>query len=198
MGMEERIMIFVDGSNFYFGLKEMFRRYPEIEKGLDYYKLAKILSHNRKLIRIYYYIGQVQEKDDPVRYRSQQKYLTHIQQTQLCALRLGKLLRRGTTFTEKGVDVMLVTDLLRLARLNSYDTAILISGDGDFVSAIKEVQDMGKQVELAYFPLQNSFDLRNISDRYRELTPVLLKLCSLKTLPEVINVNRPGIKVAVA
>ena len=75
MGMEERIMIFVDGSNFYFGLKEMFRRYPEIEKGLDYYKLAKILSHNRKLIRIYYYIGQVQEKDDPVRYRSQQNIL---------------------------------------------------------------------------------------------------------------------------
>ena len=41
---------------------------------------------------------------------------------------------------EKGVDVSLVSDLLCLAFEDAYDTAILVSGDADFVNPIEKVK----------------------------------------------------------
>jgi len=42
---------------------------------------------------------------------------------------------RGDTAVEKGVDVTLATDLLRMGWMNLYDVAVLVSGDGDFGDA---------------------------------------------------------------
>lgn len=47
---------------------------------------------------------------------------------------------------EKGVDAALVTDLLALAWQGSYDVAILVSSDADFVPAVEHVQDKGLKV----------------------------------------------------
>ena len=47
---------------------------------------------------------------------------------------------------EKGVDAALVTDLLALAWQGSYDVAILVSSDGDFVPAVEHVQNKGLKV----------------------------------------------------
>lgn len=48
---------------------------------------------------------------------------------------------------EKGVDTSIVSDLFEGAINNSYDVAILVSNDSDFVPAIKTIQDrLNKQV----------------------------------------------------
>jgi len=69
--------------------------------------------------------------------------------------------------------------MLRLAQNNAYDTAILVSGDGDFVSAVEGVKDIGKHVEHAYFKTGQSQHLRQACDRYIELTSDLLSKCLL-------------------
>jgi len=46
--------------------------------------------------------------------------------------------------SEKGVDVKLATDLIRLKDI--YDVAIILSGDGDYVPAVQAVKDSGKHV----------------------------------------------------
>lgn len=191
--MEERIMIFIDGSNFYHGLREMGRRIGEIPT-LYFDKLGRILSRNRKLIRIYYYTALHNEQDEIFRYQKQKKFLDHLRGTSYCAVRYGHLMRREGAFIEKGVDVLLTVDLLRLARLNSYDTAILISGDGDFVEAVKDVQDMGRHVELAYFPFAQSQDLRRTCDRYTEITETMLSMAATRTMPEMILVPRVAVR----
>jgi uncharacterized LabA/DUF88 family protein len=45
----------------------------------------------------------------------------------------------------------LTIDTLSGAYENLYDTALIVSGDEDFVPAIKKVQKLGKKVENIYF-----------------------------------------------
>jgi len=45
---------------------------------------------------------------------------------------------------EKGVDVKLATDLLKLEDI--YDVGIIVSGDGDYVPAVQVVKDWGKHI----------------------------------------------------
>ena len=53
---------------------------------------------------------------------------------------------------EKGVDTLLVTDLIRLAVSNSYDAAVIASSDSDMVPAVEFVATLGKKVIQAGFP----------------------------------------------
>ncbi len=53
---------------------------------------------------------------------------------------------------EKGVDTLLVTDLIRLAFSNSYDAAVLLTSDADMVPAVTFVQGTGKKIIQAGFP----------------------------------------------
>ena len=65
---------------------------------------------------------------------------------------------------EKGIDIMLATDLLYFAWNDFYDVAVLVSGDSDFAYALQAVKNMGKHVEVAYFESGVSKDLLNVAD----------------------------------
>jgi uncharacterized LabA/DUF88 family protein len=55
---------------------------------------------------------------------------------------------------EKAVDVMLATDLITLKSI--YDLAIIVSGDQDYVPAVKSVKDAGKTVvNVAFLTKRN-------------------------------------------
>ena len=72
---------------------------------------------------------------------------------------------------EKGVDIMVATDLLKLAWDDLYDVAILVSGDGDFAYAVQAVKNLGKHVEIAAFPSNLSWELANVADDRELFTP---------------------------
>ena len=55
---------------------------------------------------------------------------------------------------------------------------MLISGDGDFTTAVKSVKDKGKHVENAYFKNSQSNALREACDIEIELTSEILLKCS--------------------
>jgi len=65
---------------------------------------------------------------------------------------------------EKGIDIMLATDLLYFAWNNFYDVAVLVSGDSDFAYALQAVKNMGKHAEVAYFESGVSKDLLDVAD----------------------------------
>lgn len=54
--------------------------------------------------------------------------------------------------TEKGVDTLIATDLIRLAWEGAYDVAVLASSDGDFVPAVAFLNQKGRKVIQAGFP----------------------------------------------
>ncbi len=67
--------------------------------------------------------------------------------------------------------------MLSMATKNLYDIAVLVSGDGDFDKAIKEVKDLGKHVENAYFTTGHAYQLLKICDRFIELNSSFLSDC---------------------
>jgi uncharacterized LabA/DUF88 family protein len=73
---------------------------------------------------------------------------------------------------EKGIDTLLVTDLIRFAYSNTYDVAVLASSDADMVPAVRFIQTLNKKVVQAGFPPSGidlatecwgSFDVMEIS-----------------------------------
>ena len=75
---------------------------------------------------------------------------------------------------EKGVDIMLATDLLYYAWQDYYDMAVLVSGDGDFAYAIQTLKNLGKYVQVVTFESNQSPDLWEKADIRTLLTPDLL------------------------
>ncbi|SFW74412.1 NYN domain-containing protein [Luteibacter sp. UNCMF366Tsu5.1] len=53
---------------------------------------------------------------------------------------------------EKGVDTLIVTDLIRLGVQNAYDAAVLVSSDADMVPAVQFIQTQGRKIVQAGFP----------------------------------------------
>ena len=169
----ENISIFIDGSNFYHGMRHCFGS----GKNIDFQKFSELLSGGRNLIRIYYYNVPVRRQDGEERYKSQQKFFRKLYDIPYMEIKLGRLERQGDKMIEKGVDVNLAVDMLTLAYKNVYDTAILVSGDGDFAAAVNVVKDIGKHVENAYFWKGHSDELYKVCDKFIRLTPKFLKGC---------------------
>ena len=65
--------------------------------------------------------------------------------------------------TEKEVDTSIVADMLRLAAVDAFDVAILLSGDSDLAPAVDGVRTLGKQVYVA------TWMGRGLSPRIRHL-----------------------------
>ncbi|MHA6711118.1 LabA-like NYN domain-containing protein [Dehalococcoides mccartyi] len=172
----ERVMIFIDGSNMYHYLKSHFQR-TDIDFGCF---CSKIAGH-RRLVRIYYYNAEVGRKEEPERFNDQKKFFTSLGKIPYMELRLGRLVYSGWPATppyEKGVDVLLSTDMLSHGFKNNFDTAILVAGDSDFVSALQAVKDNGKNVEVALFGKEStSVELRKVADKIIAVDGRLLRNC---------------------
>ena len=61
----------------------------------------------------------------------------------------GSDLRGGD---ENGVDVRIATDMIKLARADNYDTAVLVSSDRDFIPVVDFLETRGIKVLHAAFP----------------------------------------------
>ncbi len=53
---------------------------------------------------------------------------------------------------EKGIDTAIVTDMISLAWESSWEVAILVASDHDFVPAVEFLAGKGRQVINAHFP----------------------------------------------
>ncbi|MGC9445218.1 MAG: NYN domain-containing protein [Candidatus Methanospirareceae archaeon] len=170
----DRVAVFVDGSNFYHGLKEYIRR-----TDINFYSFGQLLcGSRRKLIRIYYYNAPYNKEMVPEeKYISQQKFFSALMTTPYLQLRLGRLEPRGNTFIEKGVDIFMAVDMLKYAYSDIYDVAIVVSGDGDFAEAVEAVKDLGKHVEHAYFKDAPTTALKIACDKHIPLDEVCLSPC---------------------
>lgn len=159
METSQRVAIFIDGSNLYHSLEENCGR-----ADLDFGAFARKLVGERILHRIYYYnILQDAEKKGQG-YQEQQKFLASLNNVAYLEVRLGTSKYRGDVMVEKGVDIMLATDLLQFAWQGVYDAAILVTGDGDFTYAAQAIKNFGKYVEIAAFQANLSSDLSQVAD----------------------------------
>ena len=144
---KNKVMIFIDGSNLYHVLIKNCGRSDL--KFLDF--ANKLTGPKRRLEKIYYYNVR-QELQGKIKIpEEQQKFLTSLHKISKLEVKLGIWKEQNGSIVEKGVDVMLATDLVLHAVKNNFDTAIIVSGDGDFFPAMETVKKEGKRVEVAAF-----------------------------------------------
>jgi len=160
----ERVAIFIDGSNLYHALEAMLKRHD-----LNFTEFVKTLCGDRGLFRTYYYNALQDAVARPDAFKEQQDFLDSLRKTPYLEVRLGIIKTAQGTQIEKGVDIMLATDLLYFAWNNFYDTAVLVSGDADFAYALQAVKNMGKHVEVAYFEGATARELLNVADARHQL-----------------------------
>jgi uncharacterized LabA/DUF88 family protein len=171
---QERVIILIDGSNFY---------YSTAKKGIriDFNKLIRELTGNRILVKAYYYVAPLDIKEDEEKYWGHQRFLDKLRQIPkfevvLCSLKKIKSDGKYVYFV-KGDDVKMSNTLIMGAVEDLYDTAIIVSGDEDFIDSVKITKGRyGKKIENAYFSKSSSSNLRKACDFTINLNKIINKL----------------------
>lgn len=156
----EKVAVFIDGPNLFWGMSDYSRSLK-----INYMKFVDKLVGDRSLLRAYFYCSH------PVPIpEEQKKFFDNLQFNgiQVVGMPLKKVTEQRTKktyYVEKGEDVALVTDMLTLAFEHAYDTAIIVSGDADFIGAIEKIKYKGKRVEVVSFKNSLSGELRRVADK---------------------------------
>ena len=138
----ERVVVYVDGFNLYFGIRE---NLPRSYRWLDLNASAKkLLKSNQKLVDVRYFTARISRPTQ--KQQRQETYLQALATVGGCTLHFGDYRDRSRTCRkcgnalyipeEKMTDVKIAVEMLADAYTDQFDTALLISGDTDIVPPI--------------------------------------------------------------
>lgn len=159
----ERVIVYVDGFNLYFGMKEA--GYENC-KWLDIDNLVKnLLKPNQELQKIKYFTSRV--GNNPEKQKRQTTYIEaletknikifygHYQSDRVECKRCGNI---WPSYNEKMTDVNIATQMIIDAYKDIYDMAMLISGDSDLVPPMKAIHENfnNKRVFVAFPPKRHN------------------------------------------
>ncbi len=124
-------------------------------------KLVEFIRNGRVLITAYYYNAPLDASYNKEIYSRQQSFfdrLGNIPGLEVVRCRLRKITKEDGSpeYSVKGDDIMLSVDMISGAYEDQYDTAVIVSGDGDFKPLVDNVRKLGKKVENAYLPISRS------------------------------------------
>jgi uncharacterized LabA/DUF88 family protein len=164
-----RCLILIDGSNFYFKLKDL--KLHTLLK-FNFSGLVEELIRGKEFSEARYYVGAVRtdgSKHSQELFNSQRKLLAHLKKHKI-KYSLGYLLKSDGKFHEKGVDVNIAVDIVEGALRDKFDHFILVSSDTDLLPAIKIAKEAGKTVEYIGFSHQPSLAMVASCSESRLLT----------------------------
>lgn len=164
-----RSHIFIDGANLYHAIKYA----KNGGSKLDYAKIPLLLATLTKteLLRTSFYAGI---PDDASHERL--AFLDRLEKLPDFEVKTKPLVRRGDQLIEKGVDVLIATDMLWNGLKGYTDHAILVSGDADLADAVRRLMDNGVRVTVAMFEEHASNLLEKTADRFIDLNAHVEKL----------------------
>jgi uncharacterized LabA/DUF88 family protein len=168
--MTQRCLILIDGSNFFFKLKDL-----KLHNLLafNFSKFTKFLVRSGTITESNYYVGRVRQDETPradTMLADQQKLFANLKKHKY-HYKLGYLLKSDDgKYHEKGVDVHLAVDMLVAAYENTADRIIVVSSDTDLEPAIKKAREKGKIVEFIGFSHKASVAMVRFCSESRLLT----------------------------
>lgn len=168
-----RVISYVDGFNFYFGLREKgWRKYY----WLDFAAVTRsLLKPTQQFQHCHYFTAQMRQGPKNRNNSRQTIWLEALDTRSDISCHLGHYLPKKqicknckTTWTkheEKMTDVNIATQLLIDAFEDKYDTAIVMSGDSDLSTPIKKVKSKfdKKQIIVAFPPARHSEQLKKVA-----------------------------------
>lgn len=151
-----RVAIFIDGSNLFYAALQL-----GIE--IDYTKLLVRLTGGSRLLRAFFYTGVDRTNE------KQQGFLLWMRRNGYRVV-AKDLVQLPDGSKKANLDVEIAVDMMCL--VGAYDTAILVSGDGDLAYAVDAVSYRGVRVEVVSLRAMTSDVLINVADRYIDLDQI--------------------------
>ena len=154
--MSKNVAVFVDVANIFYAAKAA-------GVDIDYVTLLKAATAGRDFVRAYAYTGLDPENDN------QRQFHAFLARNGYKVI--SKDIRKyGDGRIKANLDIELVVDMMKTAR--NLDIAVVVSGDGDFASAIRAVQEMGVRVEVISFRGNTSSDLIDVADLFTDIAQI--------------------------
>lgn len=161
----DKAAVFIDGGYIAMLTKEV---YPEKGKPrkLNFEILCKTLAEARgcELLRGYYYHcppyqSPYPTEDEKRRKMGYDKFTYSLKQLKRFQVREGRLSKvyddsKKPIFIQKGVDVLLAIDMIKLILKGAIQRVILIACDSDFVPVVRAIKEEGAIVELFHYGLE--------------------------------------------
>lgn len=156
LGNRGRVAIFIDGSNLFYAALQL-----GIE--IDYTKLLCKLTAGSRLFRSFFYTGVDRTNE------KQQGFLLWMRRNGYRVI-AKDLVQLPDGSKKANLDVEIAVDLVAL--VDYYDTAVLVSGDGDLAYAADAASYRGARIEVVSLRSMTSDSLINVADRYIDLEGV--------------------------
>lgn len=154
-------MVFIDGTNLFHRLDAL-KLVPT-----TFWGLTKHVAGGRDIVRIYLYTSKPPYDKAVAKYGEGPFDKIRVI--------LGDAVATGDgNFKEKGVDALLVADLIYHAASKNCDFAILVSVDQDFAQALKRVEDFGCRTAVVSIAATTPDLLRQASDEVHEIDETAL------------------------
>lgn len=154
----ERVGIFVDVANLLYSARSQ-------RIALDFGRLLDFLRGNRRLIRAHAYAPTNPEQG------AEQSFLNAVR-----GLGYRITTKNFKTFAsgakKADMDLDLCMDIVRMVDAGALDTAVLVSGDSDFLPLLEYASDKGVRVEVAAFEDAAAMILRQSCDLFINLSLV--------------------------
>ncbi len=161
---EERIAIFIDGSNLYAAARAL-------NFDIDYKRLLEFFSSRARMVRAFYYTALIEDQEySPIRplvdWLDYNGYTMVTKPTKEFTDSQGRRKIKGNMDIELAIDVMEMAERL--------DHIVIFSGDGDFRRLVEAVQRKGVRVTVASTiksqPPMVADELRRQADMFLELS----------------------------
>ncbi len=113
-------------------------------------------------LRTYYYYcmpfqGSPPSAEEISRYGKADKFIKSLTNLPKFEVRLGRFqkIQNGESaaapeYVQKGIDVMLAVDLVKMSWSKQIDRAIMLASDSDFIYAVQTAKDAGVSTQLCY------------------------------------------------
>ena len=175
-----RLALFIDGGYFAKVLKCFG------EPRIDHLELSERVCEGSERLRTYYYNCMPYQGDPPTReererFSKMDSFLFTLRRLPRFEVRLGKLSRIGGKFVQKRVDILLAVDLVRMSWDKQIGTAIILTGDSDFVPAVQAAKDAGVLTQLYFSSSAVHDELLDTCDDCFEITADLIDEVKIET-----------------
>lgn len=166
----DRVVTYIDGFNLYYGLKERgWQRYMWLDLKQLSHRLLK--PHQRMMMTKYFTSRVSAPKDKAGRQNTFLEALGTLPKFQIFygnyQMNLRRCVHCGKSDripNEKMTDVNIATEMLTDAFLDKFDTALLISADGDLETPVRQIAGMkGKRIIVIFPPKRHSFKLEQVA-----------------------------------
>lgn len=172
----QRVAIYIDGFNLYFGLKDSgWRKYY----WLDLPALAQsLLKPDQQLLATHYFTARIRSNGHNLTDAKRQNDYLDALVERGTRIQYGHYLEKQRTcrkchatwpdYEEKMTDVNIAIQLLSDAFDDSFDTALVLSGDSDLTTPIKRIRQRfpRKRVIVVFPPNRHSAELKRCAHGY--------------------------------